>query len=431
MAAAPPPGRPGPGPAQGPASRCATRRSPRRSASRRARVVVGLGLLPALAALPACGGGGGAAGPPGREPAPTRAAAPPTTLGGGPLRLGVPVPARRFTRTGDRAGFAHGWELLRALDDAAANRELDRMRDSGARWLRVTIEWGQIEREPGRLDWAAPDRIVAGARRRGLSVVGSITYAPPWAAAGRCRYECAPADAAAYARFAGLVVRRYRPVGVRVWEIWNEPNHPPFWPPRGDPAEYTQLLRRTYPVIKAADPGALVLAGGFAPSPDSGDYIRPQTFLAGMYAAGAKGFFDGLAHHPYYYFGRPTDGSDPNNPFLETLTLHDIMVANGDGGKPIWGTEVGAPTNGPHAVSEQEQAVRLREYYEAWNAWAFTGPLLWYSLRDSGMAGSDGFGLLHHDFFPKPAWHAFTSMIRAAPPAPPAPDTPGGQRPSG
>jgi len=373
---------------------------------------VSVAVVAALAAT-ACGSGGGTA---------DRSA---TARGSGPrsapdvLVLDGPVPARRFTPTGDRAGFAHGWELLRQRSDAEADRELDRMRRSGARWLRVTIEWSQIERRPGRFDWSAPDRIVAGARRRGLSVLGSITYAPPWAAAGRCRYECAPADQGAYARFAGRAVRRYRPVGVRVWEIWNEPNHPPFWPPRGDPAEYTSLLRRAYLVIKQADPGATVLAGGFAPSPDSGDYIRPQTFLRAMYAAGAKGFFDGLAHHPYYYFGRPTDGTDPNNPFLETLTLRDIMVANGDGDKPIWGTEVGAPTNGPHAVSEQEQALRLRDYYAAWNAWDFTGPLLWYALRDSGMAGSDGFGLLHHDFFPKPAWHAFVELMRDPSPVPP------------
>ena len=93
------------------------------------------------------------------------------------------------------------------------------------------------------------------------------------------------------------------------------------------------------------------------------------------------------------------------------------MVDNGDGAKQIWGTEVGAPTRGTHAISEAQQAQWVRQYYDAWNGWAFTGPLLWYSFRDkfTGSDIEDAYGLVRTDRSPKPAFDQFVNMIRSAP----------------
>ena len=58
---------------------------------------------------------------------------------------------------------------------------------------------------------------------------------------------------------------------------------------RPNPAAYAQLLKATYPVIKAADPGATVVLGGLT----GNDY----PFLEGVYAAGGKGSFDAVGVH--------------------------------------------------------------------------------------------------------------------------------------
>jgi len=95
------------------------------------------------------------------------------------------------------------------------------------------------------------------------------------------------------------------------------------------------------------------------------------------------------------------------------------MVEHGDGAKKVWGTEAGAGTGtDAKAVTATRQSQLLREYYTGWNRdfASFTGPLLWYTVRDSGTDPAsiyDNFGILRHDFRAKPARDVFVSMLRA------------------
>ncbi len=214
-------------------------------------------------------------------------------------------------------------------------------------------------------------------------------------------------------------MQRYAPLGVHAWEIWNEPNHVAFWGPRPDPVAYTDLLERASSAIHEVDPGATVMNGGLAPAPDRGGEISPLTFLRRIYELGGGPYMDAVAHHPYQFPDPPTS-PEPSNAFLQTAQLHDLMVSFGDGAKKIWGTEVGAPTRGPDSVSETDQALWLREYYDIWNGWAFTGPLFWYSARDTGNANTleDSYGLVHHNRTPKPALAAFKAMVASSAVAP-------------
>ncbi|MFN0093637.1 MAG: hypothetical protein ACKVVT_02530 [Dehalococcoidia bacterium] len=45
---------------------------------------------------------------------------------------------------------------------------------SGARFLRLSVEWSDVDRGPGRYDWAAIDRQLAEAERRGVDVLMSV-----------------------------------------------------------------------------------------------------------------------------------------------------------------------------------------------------------------------------------------------------------------
>src|SRR5262249_28676038 len=148
------------------------------------------------------------------------------TGGGGESRRHAPAPTtttpagepHRFTATESRAGFAHGYETVRRDPAADVEADLDLMASTGVRWLRVGITWGSIETSPGVYDWTGTDRVVQGARARGLSVVAVISSAPGWDAARGCNTdECAPADPEPYARFATVAARRYLPLGVHHW----------------------------------------------------------------------------------------------------------------------------------------------------------------------------------------------------------------------
>jgi hypothetical protein len=319
-----------------------------------------------------------------------------------------------------RAGFAHGYELVRRESAADVEADLDLMAGTGARWLRVSIGWGHIERFPGVYDWEGTDRVVHGARARGMSVLAIITSAPSWNSDPGCRqFECAPADPAPFADFARVAAQRYGPLGVHHWEIWNEPNHVPFWGPRPDPEKYVALLRGAYEAIHGVDENATVLTGGLSPAPDAGAEIAPLTFLREVYDLGGRPYFDAVAHHPYQYPELPAS-DELTNAFRQTELLHDLMSSRGDDHKQVWGTEVGAPTRGPRAVSEDDQAGWVREYYRLWNQWSFTGPLLWYSARDHGTRNTteDGYGLVRRDRSPKPALAAYEDVMASDAPLP-------------
>jgi hypothetical protein len=363
-----------------------------------------------VATLGACSGDDG-------ESAPKRTSTSTTTTSSTPA-----PPVARFTITGARSGFAHGYELVRRESPADVEADLDLMADTGAEWLRVGISWGQVEPAPGAAQWAGIDRVVQGALRRGMSVVAAVSSAPHWAAAPGCHTnECAPRDPAQYAAFMRTVVARYAPLGVHHWEIWNEPNHVPFWGPRPDPVAYTEVLKQASTAIHQVDRDAVVMSGGLSPAPDAGGEISPLQFLRRVYELGGGPYIDAVANHPYQYPDRPTAPS-PSNAFLQTQAMHDLMVEFGDGAKQIWGTEVGAPTRGPRSVSEANQAVWLRELYDVWNGWAFTGPLLWYAARDTGTRSTvdDSYGLVRQDRTPKPALAAFDAMVQSSsrPPTP-------------
>ena len=96
--------------------------------------------------------------------------------------------------------------------------------------------------------------------------------------------------------------------------------------------------------------------------------------------------------------------------------MADVIVANGDGDTPIWGTEMGAPT-GDDGFTAGFVAEYATVAYDAWRAWSFTGPLLWYTYRDAGRDlgnPEDNFGLVTVDYRPKePALSAFEAVVRS------------------
>lgn len=333
-----------------------------------------------------------------------------------------PAPAPPPTWGSDAVGFSPGADLL-WMTPAEQARELDAMADAGATWLRLDFPWPSLQPSPDEWNWAPFDRAVAAAHARGLKVLGLLSYSPRWArrtpSAG-----VAPFDTAAFATFAGTSVRHFGPRGVNHWEVWNEQNLERSWGAPPDARAYSRALLAASAAIRAADPGATVLGGGLAPATDAddGSEVAPLTFAAAMYDVGANRAFDALAVHPYSYPAMPDDPTTAEwNTFLGMSDIRSLMVHRGDGDKPIWLTEMGAPTGtAPGAVSEATQARYVSSALAAWAVRPWAGPILWYSVRDrSGdrSAREDNFGLFRHDFTAKPGYGAFVSAVEQMPAA--------------
>lgn len=313
-------------------------------------------------------------------------------------------------------GFSPGAGLLWATP-GDQTRELDLMAATGAHWLRLDFPWPSVEPADGQWNWAPFDAIVTAATQRGFEIVGVAGYAPAWATQP-ARPGVPPVVPAAYGDFIGAIAAHFAPLGVHVWELWNEPNLTGSWGAPPDAKAYASLLTAGASAARAADPLARILSGGLAPALDAtdGTQISPVTFVSGIYAAGAGTALDAVAVHPYSYPALPRDPTTASWNTYERLPLvHDVMAANGDDAKQIWLTEFGAPTGtASGSVSLTMQSTMAEEGLLGMLEWPWAGPVFWYAARDTGTDPADreaNFGLLYHDFREKPAYAAFVATI--------------------
>lgn len=340
---------------------------------------------------------------------------PPTIPSGSGSLPGEALPSRP-----DRFGFSESSAIF-AKSEAELARDFDGMAAIGVRWVRLDLQWAYVqEHGPDQWRWTKLDTAVRLARERELDVLALLAYTPGWARPSGTTDKHPPNDPDAFARYVREVARRYGPIGVRAFEIWNEPNIAAFWEPRPDPERYTELLTRAAAAVRAEIPDATVVTGGLAPASDRSDgrEIRDRTFLQRIYAAGGGGAFDAVGLHPYTWPSLPDHAADWNT-MLGAESLHRVMAANGDTAKRIWGTEFGAPTlERARGVDPEEQRGTVEQGYARWATYSFAGPLLWFTFRDDGEPASDEYddhyGLVDASGARKPAYGAFVALVEAA-----------------
>lgn len=333
------------------------------------------------------------------------------------------LPPIAAANIGHSVGIAAGGELSK-MSISDLNDRLAAMQNLGITWVRFDIEWGIVQySSPTSSNWTSYDTLVNALVAHHMRGLGIIVFTPQWARTATCSngVECPPADPTTFATFAAEVAARYKADGFHYWEIWNEPNNFNFWAPKTDCNAYTALLKVTYPAIKAADPNAVVVTGGFAPESTDNVNTSPTDFLSCVYNDGGKNYFDAVGDHPYTFPALPSaSAAGAWGQMSETTpSLRSIMIANGDASKKIWITEYGTPTDGPDPnwyVSEAVQAQMVTNAFQLYKTYPWAGPFFWYTLRDSGNTTSSNenfFGLTRYDGSVKPAYTTLKNIIAA------------------
>jgi len=235
-----------------------------------------------------------------------------------------------------------------------ADRDLGLMADAGFGWVKQWFAWQDIEGEgPGAFDWTFTDRIVDQAEKHGLKLLVRVSPSDTefWAGAP-------PDNADAFAVFVGATAKRYRG-RIQAYQVWNEPNLSREWGGKPvDPVGYAMLLKKTYAAIKSADPNAIVITAGMAPTTaDQADAMYDVKFYTQLYQAmggSSDGYFDMLGIHAAGYALPPeTDPADvASNPkyynndpspaerlrvysFRHAEDIRQVMEQNGDADKQI------------------------------------------------------------------------------------------------
>jgi hypothetical protein len=330
--------------------------------------------------------------------------------------------------------------------------QYQRLSRGGVESIRIPVGWGSVQStQGGAYDWNGFDNQVEEAAKVGIKVLPFLSGAPEWAvpskrvpgAGGLEAPAHLPVSGAARTGWVGFVtaaVARYGPNGsfwaehpgvpmrpIRTWQIWNEPNFK-YFIARPNPSEYGKLVKISYTALRAADPGAkIVLAGLFARPKGartaSGKHKSlnwyASDFLSQMYKTtpGLKTRFNGVALHPYTIRASELPAV--------TEEFRKVLVANGDGGKGLWMTELGwssgkASPGNQFAKGPAGQARELRSAFTILRnkqvKWKVKS-VFWFSVDDAPGACNfcDGSGLFAEGFVPKASWFSFVKFAGGTP----------------
>ncbi len=292
------------------------------------------------------------------------------------------------------------------MDSASVLRMLDSVKAAGIKFIRDECYWVDVETTPGVFNYPPQvDFYIQSAKQRGIDILLILNYNNPLYAPHAGSGIVTDTNRAKFVEYCRRTVARYSPLGVKHYEIWNEPNIPIFWHPTPNTFDYFKLLQSVYPAIKEVDSSAVVIA--CATSPAEGNpspFINWLTFISQVYSYGGGNFMDAVSFHLY----RVDRG--PEN-WLQTdyLNLKSLV-----GSKPMWLTEAGYHTaNVWPNLSLQAQAEFVVRLYLMGSAISQIKTIFYYDLKNDGTLSNDpehNFGLLNFDLSPKPAYKAYKTL---------------------
>jgi hypothetical protein len=284
-----------------------------------------------------------------------------------------------------------------------------------AKLVRMEVPWSVMEPlGPHEIDshaLAYIDRLAADAARAGIRLIMLVQSSPCWASSAPAALlrACAPSQVSkanswgpahpqAFARFVAYLARRYGPHLAAI-EIWNEPDqaNEAYFAGPSKAARYAAMLRAAYPAIKRANASVSVLGGSLVGSNGA--------FLRALYAAGIKGFYDGLAVHYY------------NLTLASLRSIHETQLANGDS-TPLWLGEFGWTSCWPrHRIQEEQgcvtaqtQTANILNTFHALSRLRYVAAALLYKLLDSR---DEEFGVVSVAGRHKLSFGAFSRVLRS------------------
>lgn len=280
-------------------------------------------------------------------------------------------------------------------------RVLDLMADCGITDFRTDCQWAGVERTQGAYS-------LAGIRDRCVDIVAAglepmvLTGWPPsfYRANPTAGGNSAPKDDAAtllaWRRYLQALFAALYAVGVRRFEIWNEPNFLFMQPV--SPALWAKLVRIAHEVAAGISRHIVIVAGGVCPAVDTPPRSMGATIFYDAVLAADPKFFevvDEVGIHPYA-------GNHTKLTAGQFWTKHAVPLrARVPAHVPLCGTE-----HGWKSVANTE-AERVDLYVDSVLSWKEPTPLYLFSAFDF----AEPYGLVDKDLNPKPVYHALKELL--------------------
>lgn len=321
-----------------------------------------------------------------------------TTKSGTPTARPIDLGADKVTNHAFPS-LSYGIQAFLWWDASVRGADLEYLRLMRFGYVKQIFGWQDIEPlSPDQPDWSVADEVVAETEYRGIKLVARLGKPPDWALRTPPTPQDSPFDLQAFGQYCGALAGRYKG-RIVAYQVWNEPNLNREWnnnPPNA--AAYVKLLAACYTAIKAADPAAIVISAGLAPTGTGLPIAIPdEDYLWQLYQAGIAPYYDVLGlHAPGYKSPPETPPDDPSlngnrwQAFRHVEDMRAIMVANGEAAKQVAILELGWTTDtretikdadgkdipNPyrwHAVTEEQQAQYMVGAYiyagKHWRPW--------------------------------------------------------------
>ncbi len=315
----------------------------------------------------------------------------------------------------DQSPFAiNGLNMIHARQDPEVfsknEATVKNLKDAGIYWTRLELWWGVVEPEKGKFDWTFADKVAKFYKDHGMNGMCILCYSSAWSG----KPPADDAERALYADYVYQMVNRYKDT-FHVWEIWNEPNIPSFWP-EPDVKDYTLMLKEAYKAAKKADPTCTILAASTS-GPD-------LDFIKGIKANGGWDYCDGISIHPYSMFGGPIQQRLDKTLRMHQEYLRSTFKVQGSKFRPgsgtlnlkpgtlnpksLWITEMGWTSQ--NAEEDRDQAIAITQSYVIALANGIE-KLFWFCLDDWG----EKWGIVRSEnpFDPKPSYTAMQNLTGA------------------
>lgn len=267
--------------------------------------------------------------------------------------------------------------------------EIKMIADAGFRWVRMDFKWDLTERERGRYDFSPYERLMRGLDEHGIRALFILDYGNPLYDNG------APprSDAArqAFTRWAVAAAKHFSGRGI-IWELYNEPNHQLFWPPKPNVNEYIALAQTVGRAWHAQAPNEMLI--GPATAGLDFDFLEP------CFKAGLLEYWSAVSVHPYRQTN-PEIVAEEYCLLRQTIARYSNAVSSANAEMPIVSGEWGYSSVW-RGMNEHIQGELLARQFLT-NVANGIPISIWYDWRDDGPDPRDPehhFGLVRHRHYP-------------------------------